>query len=266
MTPRAGGCLAYGVYHCDMLISWGSRGSLVLVSCLAALVMSCGGDGNSPTSPTSPPAPPASPPVPAVLHDTMTPAVFTPQVFPYSESWTRVPFGSFFTIDDFVSPLTTTVRSLRWLGVYCESEPNGRGRLPTQLASAFLIAFYADQQGFPSFPSPLLSASSISSGTYTPSQAGEHFVRSVDLPCDASTPAAVYEYSLTLSDPLPVKAGTRYWLAIQAMMTHTNVPSCGYIDCVHWGWYRTATVDNGYGFNPYFHGTVPFDMAFQVSE
>ena len=159
-----------------------------------------------------------------------------------------------------MSPLTTSVRSLRWLGLYCESEPNGRVSVPTQLASNFLVAFYADQQGFPSFATGGPSGSALSSGIYTPEQAGERFLRSEDRPCGSTaSPAAIYEYSLRLSDPVPVNRGTRYWVGIQALMTHTRIPACAYIDCVHWGWHISASFVDGYSFHPYFQGIGTFD-------
>ena len=243
-----------------------ARAGTFLGLSLAMLAANCGGrDAGSPTAPSSPA--PSSPPGPAVLHDSMTPPPAITATALKSMSFSRRPNVYSMSLDDFTSPTTGSVRSLRWLGVYCEALYQNL-RLPNGGADSFYITFYSDLGSLVDVNSPPLSA-----GTYTVAQVNERFVQSTDYWCGNQSqpvPSAFYEYSLTLTQPVPVTAGTRYWVGIQALIGDS--PSAVFGDaqcdrCVTWAWRAGSLTTNGYGLHTAFgNARIPFDFAWQVSQ
>jgi hypothetical protein len=216
----------------------------------------CSGDDRPPTAPTST--------GPTVLHDSLTPVTAQGAV-QFQDAASRPPGPYYITTDDFMSPATGTVRTLRWLGVYCEQLLNG-ARLPDAAADGFYVGIYNDPGGYPSIPLSPATGTYIMD-FYTPAQVGERFVGTADVTCGSrQVPAAFYEYTLTLQRPFSVTAGNRYWVVI-----HASIPDVGNTNfscnrCVMWGWRTSAIRDNSYSLNSRFtNAFAPFDLAFQVS-
>jgi hypothetical protein len=239
----------------------GARTGTFVGLCLALLAADCGGrDTGSPTGPSGSQGP-------VVLHDSTTPPPPITETSTKSMSFGQRPTLSRLSLDDFISPATGSVRSLRWLGVYCEAL-HQNVRLPNAGADSFYITFYNDLGGFMDTNLP-----AISSATYPLAQVNERFVQSANLWCDSQSqpvPAAFYEYSLTLTQPVALTAGTRYWLGIQALIADS--PSLIFTDtpcnrCITWSWRGSAVTSNGYGLNTAIaNARIPFDFAFQVSQ
>src|SRR5262245_39488315 len=101
---------------------------------VAVLAAACGGrDTGSPTTPT-----PSGPQAPVLLYDSMTPLPVITETSLKMMSFSRSPNIYRLALDDFISPATGSVRSLRWLGVYCEALFQNP-RLPTAGADSFYI-------------------------------------------------------------------------------------------------------------------------------
>lgn len=238
-----------------------TRTRILLGLSLAVLTAHCSGrDPDSPTAPSTPAGP-------NVLHDSMTPVPAITETASKSMSYARRPTIYSMSLDDFTSPTIGSLRVLRWLGVYCEALHQNL-RLPNGGADSFYIAIYSDRGEVMDFNLPALSA-----GTYTLAQVHERFVQSANYWCgNQSQPvsAAFYEYSLTLTQPVPVTAGTRYWVGIQALIGDS--PSAVFGDpqcdrCVIWAWRGGSVSTNGYGLNTAIsNARIPFDFAWQVSQ
>ncbi len=154
--------------------------------------------------------------------------------------------------DDFRLTSASTIRTIRWQGIYCVQAANAAAPAPT--ASAFRITFYADASGRPNVAAPLQTS------TYTLAQVAQTFDKNVSgLNCGtaANTTWPYYSYSTTLATPFAATANTKYWISIQAI-----TPSYS----VFWGW-RDGVVDNSQSWQ-IFNGTFTsyaFDRAYSLN-
>lgn len=201
--------------------------SLCAVLVTMAGLVACGGD-KSPAAPTPAPAP--APPAPTArstqnpLGSATNVEARTSQITPATGP--NVPTAQVF--DDFVFTAGANIRSVAWQGIYCVETVNAPA--PAATASAFIVAFYADQGGQPNRQAPLFSA------TIPIAQASETLDRTqANLNCGTTpTTWAFYSYSVTLPNTFGAAANTRYWLSVQAVTPSFQT---------FWGW-RDGTVDN----------------------
>lgn len=154
--------------------------------------------------------------------------------------------------DDFVLPVTTSVRQIAWQGTYC-IEQNGSGP-PPQSATGFVISLHADDNGRPSTATalatlniPMAQANPVQRSPFAGATCGNA----------TTTTWSVWDYSTTVPVPLQVAANTRYWLSIQA-----QAPSYA----SYWSW-RAGTPDTRVAYQ-LFGGslvTLALDRAFSLA-
>jgi hypothetical protein len=167
-----------------------------------------------------------------------------------------------YSLDDFTSATSTSIRAVSWQGGYCNPIVPGQPPVVAPRAdstSAFQIWFVADRNGTPQTTSMLYQM------TLTAGEAHEAFA------FDAHTATGVvyvqneadcayYDYTAVLPMPFPVTAGTRYWLQIRA---REGAGKLG----IFWGW-RVGSLDNGISATGSVHGntltTKPIDLAFSL--
>ena len=192
---------------------------------LAAAIGAC---SHSPTRPSAAIEPGT------VVYDTLNP--------PESRTSTRLyesvsyidtfgrPVDGGWAIDDFTPRQTAQVRTVRWQGGYCDPRFQVPLAIPTPIARSFRITFSEDRGG-PSTHS--LNAKSLLEITVAPADIAERKMFEVlqerEFGCGSKVPApmAHYDYTLTLTAPLAVTAGTKYWFRV---MADIGVPT------VVWGW------------------------------
>jgi hypothetical protein len=203
--------------------------SLCAVIVTAASLTACGGDKN-PAAPTPTPTPTPSPAAPT-SRTTQNPLgsptnveARTSQVI--AATGPNVPTAQVF--DDFVFTAGATIRTVGWQGIYCVETASAPA--PAATASAFIVAFYADQNGQPDRQAPLFST------TVPIAQANETLDRTqANLNCGTTpTTWAFYSYSVTLPNTFGAAANTRYWVSVQAVTPSFQT---------FWGW-RDGTPDN----------------------
>ena len=167
-----------------------------------------------------------------------------------------------YSLDDFTSATSTTIRVVSWQGGYCNPVVPGQSSIGAPRAdstSAFQIWFVADRNGTPQI------ANILSQVTLTATEAHEAFA------FDAHTgpgvvyvqneaDCAYYDYTGVLPMPFAVTAGTRYWLQIRAS---EGAGKQG----LFWGW-RAGSLDNSSSATGYVHGNIlntnPVDLAFSL--
>jgi hypothetical protein len=129
--------------------------------------------------------------------------------------------------DNFTLPKTTTISSVQWQGGY--SSPPTPGDI-----TGFTLNFYNDNHGAPGS----LAASEFIPGNANQSPLG--LERGTDPNTTFPNGIAAFSYSATLPTSFSAKAGTEYWLSIQANVDESN-PAIGF-----WGW-QTALAGQGDG-------------------
>lgn len=215
----------------------------VALAATLLLAAACGSDGNSTPDPD-----PEEP-----NHTTIVP----PTTSGYIEARTSqiVLDGSppSYVFDDFILDAPASISTIAWQGIYCVQQPGAAAPNPT--ASGFTITIYSDNAGRPSMASPLHTS------TYTVAQAGQVYEKTVNgLTCGTApnTSWPFYRYSVTLSTPFAVSAGTKYWISIQA-----TTPSYA----VYYGW-RDGRPDNAFSLQLYDGDYEEFniDRAFSLEE
>lgn len=211
---------------------------------VVVLMAACGGSP-TPTTPTPLPEPPS------VLHDTLN--------LPGGTSNIQLPVSSLrsglnetWAIDDFVSPATTAVRTIKWQGIYSPLRQAG--------ASRFHLGFLPDN-GSGTAPSHEIDPATrqgvaVYRGIFSLNEVNERL--DVVVRCPNSTlQCGLYDYSVTLPTPLPVTQGVRYWLVIQAEAPFNfNAP-------IQWGW-RQGLPDIGRSRSHIANATLLLDFAFAL--
>ena len=215
--------------------------SVALVATLL-LAAACGGDSNSPPPPEEEPT-----------RTTMVPETTSGYVEARTSQIVTDGSPPSYVFDDFILDEPATIRTIGWQGIYCVQQPGAAAPSPT--ASSFTITLYSDAAGRPNMAAPLHTS------TYTVAQAGQVYEKTVNgLTCGtaANTSWPFYRYSVELSTPFTVTAGTKYWIAIQA-----TTPSYA----VYYGW-RDGRPDNGSSLQ-FFNGDYTeydIDRAFSLEE
>jgi hypothetical protein len=163
--------------------------------------------------------------------------------------------------DDFMSAVTTTIRTVSWQGGYCSgvvTPPPGTSPEPppTAASTSFQLSFYRDFNGRPAW-----GGAGLYDITLTPAEAHEQFTFDSGPTangCGWQSPnATYYDYTAVLPTAFPVTAGTRYWLLVRADTRNAGIA---------WGW-RLGNRDNNYSAsNTQFLYTNPWDLAFALSE
>lgn len=148
--------------------------------------------------------------------------------------------------DDFVSPEGTWIRTVAWQGIRPTARP----------PASFYIAFIADNDGIVmrEYDPTTTRLRALSATTYALAQVDERL--GLTRACD-QTPqeqCGSYDYSVRLSTPFRVTAGTRYWLLIQAETSFGSMSG--------WLW-RKGRTDNGFSLSN-LHLTGSWDMAFTL--
>lgn len=217
-------------------------GAACLVTALAACG-SGGGGGGAPVAgnPPPPPAPAFSSLQPAGSGSSIE--ARTSQVVSTGDPST--------VLDDFSLATATTVRTVRWQGIYCTASDNSPA--PTPTATGFVVTFHPDAGGQPD------TATVLQTTTFTLAEVNQTLERTQGgLICTGgnNTTWALYDYRATLPTPFAAAAGTRYWITVQAV-----TPSYA----VYWGW-RNGTVANSVSLQC-FQGTctsTTFDRAYAL--
>jgi len=220
---------------------------------LAAVFSACG----------DPPTQPTAPNVGLVIHDTLNPSESRTSTrlyesVSYIDTFGRQVDGGW-AIDDFTPRQTAQVRTVRWQGGYCDPRFQVPLAIPTPIARSFRITFSEDRSG-PSTHS--LNARSLLEITVAPADVAERKMFEVlqerEFGCGSKVPApmAHYDYTLTLTAPLAVTAGTKYWFRV---MADIGVPT------VVWGW-RGGTGGDGRSLNSYANASYLTDMAFSLAQ
>jgi hypothetical protein len=218
----------------------------VLVAAAAAAIVSafCGGNDSSPTT-TPTPTPPAPTP-----RSTQNPTGSTAN-WDAQTSQTGSGASSVQVFDDFTFTTATTVRSVAWQGIYCRKTVNAPESQPT--ATAFVVAFHADQNGQP------VTTGALQTASFPVAQVAQ--TRDTAFPgrCGTADPTTYvsYGYGLTLPTPFAAAANTRYWFSVQATTPNFDV---------YWGW-RNGTSDNNRSLQ-LFQGaftTFNLDRAFSLN-
>jgi hypothetical protein len=205
---------------------------------VVALVAACGGNG-SPVQPSSSAA--------LVIHNTLNASGATSN----ADGAASERSGGFDrqTFDDFVSPATASIRTIRWQGIRAVAQP----------VTSFFIAFVADNgNGFP-LQQPDEANTGRPRAMYIVTAPVTVTNERVDitLTC-ANSPqqqCGLYDYSLTLTQPFAANAGVRYWLLIQA-----ETPSTAFAG---WQW-RRGTPDNQRAGTNIANTIHNFDLAFAL--
>lgn len=220
-----------------------SPASVALVATLL-LATACGGDSNNTPEPPDSEEP---------THTTLVPPATSGYIEARTSQITTDGSPPSYVFDDFILDEPATIRTVDWQGIYCVQQPNAAA--PTPTASSFTITFYSNASGRPNTAAPLHTS------TYTVAQAGQVFEKTVNgLTCGTApnTTWPFYRYSVELSTPFTVTAGTRYWISIQA-----TTPSYA----VYYGW-RDGRPDNASSLQ-LFNGDYtefPIDRAFSLTE
>lgn len=249
-----------------MWTKWKRLGGLSVLIAVVGMGAGCG--GSSPTEPSPPEWTPSQPPIgtpPQVIYTTLNPPD-SRGPFRLFESRAYINYlnaevlgGTM--VDDFTPTVSTQVRTIRWQGGYCDPRYQVPRVIPGRVAQSFRITFISDRNGFPdmnqAFNSPLREA------VFTPAEAHEEFMFDVannpEWGCGSkdSAPFAYYSYSATLSAPLRVEAGQKYWLRI--------IGDIGRSDLV-WGW-RGGTGGDSRSYPAlYIDSWFLSDMAFSLSD
>jgi len=155
--------------------------------------------------------------------------------------------------DSFSIPTGGAISSVTWQGLYVVNDPANYRPAPSPTATSFFVAFYADNAGS---PGPLLSGA-----TYPVASVNETFVANPDFhlggsPPGATTQAAIYNYSLNLTQNFFAVPGTRYWFSVRA-----NTPSFD----VFWGW-NSGALGNSSSIQTFNNQSnfIPRDRAFSL--
>jgi hypothetical protein len=202
-------------------------GSICVAAVVAVTLVACGGGSKSPTSPT--PAPPTPTPPPPTTKTTENPLGSSNNVEARTSQAVPAGVGPGATVfDDFTFTGGANITRVSWQGIYCREVANAAAPAPT--ATAFIIAFYADQAGRPNAAAPLYQI------TVPISSVNEMLDRNqANLNCGTTpTTWAFYSYSTVLPTAFGAEAGRKYWMSIQAQVP-TQQP--------FWGW-RDGIVDN----------------------
>ena len=218
---------------------------VLIGAALLATVAACSRETPAaPTSPSGPstPAPPPGPQSSAPVHDTLNPSGS-----PTSSdgAWSELSGGDDRQIfDDFVSPVTTSIRTVRWQG----------NRPTTRRPTRFYLSFIADGGGFP-LRLPNSSSTrprALSEATFTIDQVNERLVTTAACLLEL---CGSYEYSVALPAAFATTAGTRYWLLIQAESPLGSLSG--------WSW-RKGLPDNLFSTSNIAGHTAPWDFAFSL--
>lgn len=216
-----------------------SRRTLPVTAFMNVLLVMFGASCSS----SSPVAPSASAPT---VHDTLNP----PGGASNADGATSERSGAFDrqTYDDFVSPAATRVRMIGWQGIRAVAQP----------VTSFFVAFVADNSGFPRLEPDAGNTGrprALYIATFPVAQLNERL--DVTQACTNSPlqQCGLYDYSVTLTTPFDVAAGTRYWLLIQAETPATASAA--------WAWRRGTADNQRAGTN--IAGTIHlFDLAFSL--
>jgi hypothetical protein len=201
-------------------------GALCAAAAMAAPLLACGGS----KTPTQPSTPPATPP-PAPGRTTQNPLgsasnveARTSQIVP--QSGPNTPTAQVF--DDFTLTTGASLRTVAWQGIYCVEQANAPA--PAPHATAFVLSFYADQNGQPNRAQALYEVTVPLSGV------NETLDRTqANLNCGTTpTTWALYSYSTTLPSAFGATANVRYWISIRAVTPSFQT---------FWGW-RDGMPDN----------------------
>lgn len=205
------------------------------------LFIACG----APTEPSSvAPAGGSSPSETAsvIVHDSLNPAADQSNL---RGADSQAPSGegfSYQSYDDFVSPVSASLTTVSWQGVYCIGAYTAA--VPSPTATAFDVAFFADRANWPAYyadaviPSsrvPLYEASFVIDQVHETTGGNVNTGGACGRYDSPSATAALYDYSLILPKHFDVVAGVRYWLRIQAHNPNRSVL---------WLW-RHGKSDNG---------------------
>ena len=233
---------------------------LALAGALATCA--CGGsESGTPAQPTPTPTP-APTPVPAapiVIHDTLQPLENREPTRLY-DSAKSSGFWYYLT-DDFISPVTTEIRVVRWQGGYCDARFQVPLAVPRPVSRSFSISLSADNGTGRRPVAPVTAPSGqLLDAVFSPAEAHEELLfealNSVGCGSKDPAPASYYQYTATLPRPLAVTQGTRYWIAILGETGDSGIT---------WGW-RVGRSDNGYTLPSFTaDGYYPFDMAFSLA-
>jgi hypothetical protein len=227
-----------------------------------AVISACGGSKTeSPTQPTPAPAPVPVPAAPVVVHDSLQP-LDNRQPTRLYESAKSSGFWYYLT-DDFVSPVNTEIRVVRWQGGYCDPRYQVPLAVPRSVSRSFSIWISADngtgrRPAAPANP----PGGQLIDAVFAPADAHEELLFEVldngGIGCGSkeTSPASYFQYTATLPRPVPVTQGGRYWIAILGDTGDSGIT---------WGW-RVGRPDNGYTLPSFTaDGYYPFDMAFSVA-
>jgi hypothetical protein len=154
--------------------------------------------------------------------------------------------------DDFTSAVTTTIHAVSWQGAYCRPPGSAAGEVPVVLRP-FQISFSADNGRPPVFGGTLYNVT-LAAADVRQTRAFEAVSGESD--------CAYFDHAADLPMPVPVTAGTRYWLLIRAMGS-PETDGLG----TSWGW-RMGREDNGISANGTLHSGVFMrtdDLAFSLS-
>lgn len=222
-----------------------------VIACLAA---ACGSDNGGLTQPTPSALPPS---VVFFVHNTLNP-LDNRASLDVAGSWDGPYVPILFSLrpwawDDFTSATSTTIRAVSWQGGYCDRKGPGLPPPvgpPRPTSSTFQLSFLRDSNGR---PQEFAQANPL---TFTSAEAHEQWAFDSDR---SDAYCAYYDYAAVLSTPLPVTAGTRYWLLIRAYIGAADSP---------WGW-RIGQQDNSISAQGALNGglfTVAKDLAFSLSD
>jgi hypothetical protein len=234
-----------------MAMSLGTQFVTLAGIVVLALAVACSDDDGSPGGFATPVAPsstrvPTSPTM--VLHDTLNPSGGTSNTeFFATQRGGRLDRQ---TYDDFVSPTSGAIRTIAWQGIYLP---------PTPMATSFYVSIIPDfGNGIPNLDFGVNNNSGRPTGLYFATFPVAQVDERPDTVGLCLTPrdnerCGFYDYSVTLTTPLIVNAGLRYWFFVQA-----DVP---FDSLVAWGW-RRGTPDNQRAVSNL--GFFAYDLAFSV--
>jgi hypothetical protein len=236
-------------------VTAGARGAAALT--IAALVAACGSN-KSQSTPTSP-----TPTGRNTIHDGLN-SVDDRSSLSIRYSLVRANNDGPRTFDDFTSSATEVLRSVSWQGSYCDARFQVPLVPPQPAASTFRVSFYSDLDGRPA--GTQFGVAALHESTYSPVEANEQLqfalASNESVGCGSKIPASFsyYGYSVVLRTPFAITQGRRYWLAIVADMSASDML---------WGW-RVGRQSNGLTFFSIQQGAVnstyPNDQAFSLSD
>lgn len=126
--------------------------------------------------------------------------------------------GGFLVYDNFIPTTTAPIGAVRWFGFYWDYAVPANNPVGPSTTS-WTITFYADNAGA---PGASLGSASLPAASVTTTQIGTALF--------GRDTVNVYRMDVPLPAPVPVTAGTKYWISIQSVQTAGPSPLFSWIE------------------------------------